>query len=79
MKPLNVRKVAIGFALISTIYWMTVQAMWTFLIDPQVPVSVWFRWLGGSLPPMLYALFCLFFCHRLARSMGLAARQETFR
>lgn len=75
---MNVRKTAIGFALISTSYWMMVQGLWSFVIEVQLVVPSWQKWLSGSLPPMIYAVFCLFFCNRLARAMGLAARQQTF-
>lgn len=75
---MNIRKTAIGFALISTLYWMVVQGLWSFVIDAQPVVPSWQKWLSGSLPPMIYAIFCLSFCHRLARAMGLIARQQTF-
>jgi hypothetical protein len=39
---------------------------------------MWQQWLFGAVPPMIYAVLCLIFCHRLARAMGLAARRDMF-
>lgn len=75
---MNIRKVAIGFALLSTLYWMVVQGLWRHAIDGSGPESMWLQWLFGAVPPMVYAVFCLFFCHRLARAMGVQARRDTF-
>jgi len=74
----NIRKVAIGFALLSTLYWMVVQGVWSYAIDGPGAEPMWQQWLFGAVPPMIYAVLCLIFCHRLARAMGLAARRDMF-
>lgn len=76
---MNIRKVAIGFALISTAYWMGVQELGRQAIDRSGTESLWLLWLVSAVPAMVYAVFCLFFCHRLARAIGMQARRDTFK
>lgn len=75
---MNIRKVAIGFALFSTLYWMVAQGIWSYALDGPGAKSLWQQWLFSAVPPMIYAALCMIFCHRLARAMGLAARRGMF-
>lgn len=75
---MNIRRVAIGFALLSTVYWMVVQGLWSYVMDGPGAAPMWQQWLFGAVPPMIYAVLCLIFCHRMARAMGLAARRDMF-
>ena len=50
---MNIRKVAIGFALLSTLYWMVVQGVWSYAIDGPGAEPMWQQWLFGAVPPMI--------------------------
>ena len=65
------RKVAILFAIGSTIYWQAVTALLS-VINPIAGVDAapyWLTALANVIPALLYAVFALWFCHRLARSV----------
>ena len=64
---IRIRRAAIGFALLSTLYWLGVTGLWQLITLLNYPY--WLVAITGTLPPMIYAVCTLWFCGRLARSV----------
>ncbi|MCP3729031.1 hypothetical protein M9978_01180 [Sphingomonas sp. MG17] len=76
---IRIRRPAILFAILSAIYWQLV-AGFIGLINPLAGKDVapfWMVALANIVPPTLYAVVTLIFCHWLARRVQRQAQQRS--